>query len=111
LEDEDAPLTKLERFEYWQLCRIAIDYRHGHLNKGQALDQFARWACVPRNVAWMLLDPMRKQPTPELRKAFPSWIKKEDEPKFKDASNATRKNMFAKKQDPRGKSSPKYQAD
>lgn len=110
MEEEDAPLTLEEKFEYWQLCRIAIDYKKHAVSKIQAIEEFAAWSEMPKGVAWMLLDSMRKMTLPELQKAFPDWINKRDEPKFRDATFGVRRDKFAKKALPRGTYCPKNQA-
>ena len=110
MEEEDAPLTREEKFEYWQLCRITIDYKKHAISKGQAIEEFSYWSEMPKDVAWMLLDSMRNMSILDLKKAFPDWIRRRDQPKFRDATFGVRRDKFAKKALPRGTYCPKNQA-
>jgi len=85
-EDEVKPLTREDKMMWWQLCRIAIDYKLHRLYKSEALEQFSRCAELPPGLCWMLLKPMSQEKVSYLRKAFPDWITKDMEPKFNDAS-------------------------
>jgi|AKVG01.1.fsa_nt_gi hypothetical protein len=90
-ETEDVGLkTPEEKMAWWQMCRIAIDYKNGHLTRAEALKDFSYWAELPASVSWLLLNPLAKERIDYLRKAFPDWITKDKEPKFDDAGKATR---------------------
>jgi hypothetical protein len=101
LMEEDEPLTREELMTHWQLCRIAIDFKNKHLTRKEAIAEFSKWSGMPSLIAWMMLDPMRKETIWDLRKSFPKWINKEDEPKFKDTTYGTRKTPYTKGK-PRG---------
>lgn len=94
-ETEDVGLhTPEEKMAWWQMCRIAIDFKNKHLTKAEALKEFSYWAELPPGICWMLLKPMAAERIDYLRKAFPDWITKDKEPKFDDAGKATRaKNL------------------
>lgn len=98
MDEPDVELTREEAMEYWQMCRVAIDYKNKRITKEQALDEFSYWSKMPREIAWLMLDPMRHENIEHLRQAFPDWIDKADEPKVRDARTATRKkNVRARK--------------
>jgi len=99
--EEDEPLTREELMEHWQLCRIAIDYKNNRLTRKEAIAEFSKWSGMSSKIAWMLLDPMRKETITDLRKSFPKWIEKKNEPKFKDTTYGTRKTPYTKGK-PRG---------
>lgn len=98
-EDEVKPLTREDKMAWWQLCRIAIDYKLHRMYKSEALEEFSRWAELPPGLCWMLLKPMSQEKVSYLRKAFPKWITKDKEPKFDDASKATRDGNLAKRKE------------
>lgn len=99
-EAEDVELkTPEEKMAWWQMCRIAIDYKNKHLTKAEALKQFSYWAELPPSVSWLLLRHMATEHINNLRKAFPSWITKDKEPTFDDASKATRAGNLARRKD------------
>ncbi|MDR9428818.1 MAG: hypothetical protein RI553_12015 [Salibaculum sp.] len=96
-EDKVGLHTREEKMAYWQMCRVALDYKYQHIKKAEAIAQFAYWADLPKTVSWMLLSSMVQMHAKELRKAFPDWITKEQEPKFHDQQKATRARNFARR--------------
>lgn len=98
-DDEEKPLTREEKMEWWQLCRIAIDYKQNRMHKAEALEEFSRWAELPQGLCWMMLQPLAQEKVSYLRKAFPDWITKDKEPRFNDASKTTRARNTAQRKD------------
>lgn len=91
MKDESTELSREERLEYWQVCRILIDYKHRVITKPEAISAFSRQLMLPEGLGAMLFHPMIKMTIPELKAAFPDWIKKDMEPKFEDLTHAKRR--------------------
>ena len=100
---EDAKLTRKDKLEFWQLCRITIDYKNKVIGRDEALRQFGAYTGLPPALSKMMLDPMSKETIPHLRKAFPDWITKDMVPALKDTTRGTRKDPYAKAHKPRGR--------
>ena len=100
---EEQKLTRKDRMEFWQLCRITIDYKNKSIGKDEAVRQFSIHTGLPPVLSRMLLDPMIKETIPHLRKAYPDWITKDMVPQFGDATRGTRRDPYAKKHKPRGR--------
>jgi len=91
MKDEKVELTRQERLEYWQLCRIVLDYKYRRVTKQEAFEQFCRQLKLPVGVGQLLFPPMVRMTVQELKQAFPDWIKKEMEPTFEDLTHAKRR--------------------
>jgi hypothetical protein len=71
------PMTREQKLEYWRLCRIILDYKRHAITKEQAFEEFRAHIDLPKVLAKMLFEPMRKEKADSLRRAYPDWIGEE----------------------------------
>lgn len=95
-EEETVSFTTNEqKMEYWQMCRVCIDYRNKRILPRDALRQFSYWSQLPPKIAFPLMRAMAADSTSVLRKAFPDFVG--EEPEYEDLRKATRNGNLAKR--------------
>lgn len=87
--------TNEQKMEYWQMCRVCIDYRNHRIEARDALRQFSYWSQLPPKIAFTFMKAMSADSNAVLRKAFPDFVGKE--PEYEDLRKATRNGNLAKR--------------
>lgn len=98
---KEPKIGRKELIEVWLLCRTVLDYKDKLISTEEALEEFRIHTGLPRYLAKLLFDPMRKESKASLKKAYPDWIKP---PEFEDYTNkSARLDRTNKRYKPRGK--------